>query len=272
MRAASTPVARLLLVVGAALVALGEVPRLVEPDRLAWTVPLDAVFHSSAVGGTLVLTGLAFVATTILLAAREAGRTAPAFRLATILAPLWVLQVVVLATVMIARALDTLAPPSNLTAEMWTAVLTFRWNFWITDHMLAIPGELLGLALLSIAAQLVALLAVVVVALPSRWNHLVLGCVAVAAAAVVVALRVRVVGVQDPYVLLLDTFARSDAFFLGVAAACAVRAGRRLGPSASNGALMVLLGVVLASSFVSTEQHLDGAAPGGRAAREHCPS
>jgi hypothetical protein len=256
MTPASTAVARLLLVVGAVLVALGEIPRLVEPDRLAWTVPLDALFHSTAVGGTLVLTSLAFIATTTMLVAREAGRTAPLFALVTILAPLWVLQVVVLGTVMVARALDPLAPPSNLAGAVWSAVLTFRWNFWITDNMLVIPAELLGLAVLSIAAQLVALVAVVVVVLPSRWNRVVLGCAAVASAAVVVALRVRVVGVQDPYVLLLDTFARSDAFFLGVAAACAVGSGRRVGPSASNSALVVLVGVVLASGFVSTEQHL----------------
>ena len=174
----------------------------------------------------------------------------------TILAPLWILQVVVLVAVMAARALDTLAPPTTLTGEMWTAVLTFRWNFWMTDNMLAIPAELLGLALLSIVAQLVVLVAVVVVVLPGRWNHVVLGCAAVASAAVVVALRVRVVEVQDPYVLLLDTFARSDAVFLGVAAACAVRAGCRVGPAASNAALVVLVGAVLASGFVSPEQHL----------------
>ncbi|MCW2736529.1 hypothetical protein [Nocardioides sp.] len=256
MTSASTPVARLVLVAGAVLVALGEVPRLVEPDRIAWTVPLDAFFHSSAVGGTLVLTGLAFVATTALLTARGAGRTAPLFTLVSILAPLWILQVVVLGAVMVARTLDTLAPPSNLTGGVWSSVLTFRWNFWITDNMLAIPAELLGLALLSIAAQLLVLVAAAVVVLPSRWNRVVLGWAAVLAAVVVVALRVRVVGAQDPYVLLLDTFARSDAFFLGVAVACAVGSGRRVGPSASNAALVVIVGAVLASGFVSTEQQL----------------
>jgi hypothetical protein len=253
---ASTPIARLVLVVGAVLIALGEVPRVVEPDRLAWVVPLDALFHSSAVGGTLVLTGLGHVTTTALLRAREVGRAATVFTLLRVLALLWVLQLVVLVVVAVARAVDTLAPPDNLTGEVWSTVLTFRWNLWLTDHMLEVPAELLGLALLSIAAQLVALSALAVLALPRRGNS---GAVAIGAglAAVVVAgLRVQAVDVQDPYVLLLDTFARSDGFFIGVLAACVAGLGRRAGPSVSGAALVVLVGAVLASGFVSTDQQL----------------
>jgi hypothetical protein len=256
MTSASTPVARLVLVLGAVLIALGEVPRVVEADRLAWIVPLDALFHSSAVGGTLVLTALAHVTTTGMLRAREVGRTATVFVLLKVLALLWSLQLVVLAAVALARAVDTLAPPTNLTGEMWSSVLTFRWNLWLSGHMLEVPAELLGLALLSIAAQLVTLLAVVLVALPRRWNRVVLAVAAAVGAVVVAGLRVRVVDLQDPYVLLLDTFARSDAFFVGVVAGCLVALGRDVGPSASSGALVSLVGVVLASGFVSTDQHL----------------
>jgi hypothetical protein len=256
MTSASTPVARLLLVVGAVLIALGEVPRVVEADRLAWIVPLDALFHSSAVGGTLVLTALAHVTTTDMLRAREVGRAATVFTLLRVLTLLWALQLAVLVVVAVARAVDTLAPPTNLTGEMWSTVLTFRWNLWLTDHMLEVPAELLGLALLSIAAQLVTLLAVVLVALPRRWNCVVLAVAAAVAAVVVAGLRVRVVDLQDPYVLLLDTFARSDGFFIGVLAACLAGLGRRAVPSVSGAALVVLVGAVLASGFVSTDQQL----------------
>ncbi|TGN65535.1 hypothetical protein EXE59_17410 [Nocardioides eburneiflavus] len=254
MTSASTPVARLVLALGAVLIALGEVPRVVEADRLAWIVPLDALFHSSAVGGTLVLAALAHVTTTGMLRAREVGRTATVFVLLKVLALLWLLQLVVLVVVALARAVDSLAPATNLTGEMWSTVLTFRWNLWLSGHMLEVPAELLGLALLSIAAQLVTLLAVVLVALPRRWNRVVLAVAAAVAAVVVAGLRVRVLDLQDPYVLLLDTFARSDAFFVGVVAGCLVALGRDVGPSA--GALVSLVGVVLSSGFVSTDQHL----------------
>ncbi len=256
MRSASTPIGRLTLVVGALLIALGEVPRVVEPDRLAWIVPLDSLFDSSAVGGTLVLVALGHMTTTALTRAREVGRTAALFTLVRILAMLWVLQLLVLVVVSTARAVDTLAPPSNLTGEMWSAVLTFRWNLWVTGHLLEVPAELLGLALLSIVAQLVSLLAVVAVTLPQRWTRPVLAVAAGALAVVVAALRVRAVDLQDPYVLVLDTFARSDAFLVGVLGACLLGLGRRVGPSASSAALVVLVGAVLASGFVSTEQHL----------------
>ena len=67
-------------------------------------------------------------------------------------------------------------------------------------------------------------------------------------------------GLQDPYVLPLDTFARSDAFFLGVAAACA---GSRVAGPAPPGRRRAGApsGVVLASSFVSTDQHLAAQLP-----------
>jgi peptidoglycan/LPS O-acetylase OafA/YrhL len=253
---ASTPIARLVLVVGAVLIALGEVPRVVEPDRLAWIVPLDALFHSSAVGGTLVLTGVGHVTTRALLRAREVGRAATVFTLLRVLALLWVLQLAVLVMVAVARAVDTLAPPDNLSGEVWSTVLTFRWNLWLTSHMLEVPGELIGLALLSIAAQLVTLLALVVVALPRRWNGVAVAIGAALSTAVIAGLRVRVLDLQDPYVLLLDTFARSDAFLVGVLAACLVGLGRKVGPAVSSGALVVLVGAVLASKFVSTDQQL----------------
>jgi peptidoglycan/LPS O-acetylase OafA/YrhL len=253
---ASTPIARLVLVVGAVLIALGEVPRVVEPDRLAWIVPLDALFHSSAVGGTLVLTGVGHVTTRALLRAREVGRAATVFTLLRVLALLWVLQLAVLVMVAVARAVDTLAPPDNLSGEVWSTVLTFRWNLWLTSHMLEVPGELIGLALLSIAAQLVTLLALVVVALPRRWNGFAVAIAAGLATVVVAGLRVMAVDRQDPYVLLLDTFARSDGFFIGVLAACVAGLGRRAGPAVSGAALVVLVGAILASDFVSTDQHL----------------
>jgi hypothetical protein len=235
---ASTPIARLVLVVGAVLIALGEVPRVVEPDRLAWIVPLDALFHSSAVGGTLVLTGVGHVTTRALLRAREVGRAATVFTLLRVLALLWVLQLAVLVMVAVARAVDTLAPPDNLSGEVWSTVLTFRWNLWLTSHMLEVPGELIGLAL------------------PRRWNGVAVAIAAGLATVVVAGLRVMAVDRQDPYVLLLDTFARSDGFFIGVLAACVAGLGRRAGSAVSGAALVVLVGAILASDFVSTDQHL----------------
>ncbi len=256
MTNANTPMARLVLVVGAVLIALGEIPRVVETDQLSWIVPVDAVFHSSAVGGTLVLAAFAHVMTGALMRAREVGRTAAMSTLVRVVALLWVLQVVVLVAVTAARAVDTLAPPTRMSGEMWSAVLTFRWNFWLTDHMLEVPAELLGLALLSIAAQLVTLLAAVVMVLPERWSRAAVAIAAGLAIPLVAGLRVRAVDVQDPYVLLLDTFARSDAFFAGVLAASLAGFGRRVTPAASSGALVALVGAVLASGFVSTDQHL----------------
>jgi peptidoglycan/LPS O-acetylase OafA/YrhL len=256
MSGIGTPVARFLLVVGAVLVALAEIPRVVEADRLEWVVPLDALVRSSAVGAALILASVGYLAARALLRAREHGRLAPVLSALAVLAPIWVLQVLVLAAVEVARRLDTHAPPTGVTAEHWGAVLTFRWNLWITDHMLEVPGELVGLTFLSIAAQLLAVLTVAVVLLPRRWNVRVIAVLALTGAVAVVLLRARAAGFQDPFVLSMDTFARSDAFLLGVAAGCANELGRRLGPAASSGAVVALMGTVLASAFVSAEQHL----------------
>lgn len=256
MTALRSPQAALLLVLGAALVVLGEVPRIVEPDALAWLVPADAVVRSSTLGGTIVLACVGFTASRELLDARGEGRAAAVVALVGIVLPVAAVQVLVLAASSVARAMDPMVTGAPITSGAWLDVMTFRWNGWVTEHIMSVPTELLGLALLSIVVQLLALLAAVVVVLPRRWSDVVLGVSALMAALVVIVLRWQALDFQDPYVLTLDTFARSDAFFLGVAAACATRLGRRSGPAWSSAAGCLLVGVVLATSFVSTEQHI----------------
>lgn len=256
MTSSRSPQAALLLVLGAALVVLGEVPRIVEADNLAWLVPVDAVVRSSTLGGTIVLACVGFTASRELLEARADGRVAAVAALVGIVLPVAAVQVLVLAASSVARAVDSLATGAPITGDAWLNVLTFRWNTWVTDHIMTVPAELLGLALLSIVVQLLALLAAVIAVLPRRWSDVVLGMGALMAALVVIVLRWQALDFQDPYVLTLDTFARSDAFFLGVAAACAVRLGRHSGPAWSSAAWCALVGVVLATSFVSTEQHI----------------
>lgn len=254
---ASRPAVSFVLAVGTLLLVLGTIPRVVEPDQLAWIVPLDAFFRSSAVGGALALAALGHLTCSDLLNSRAQGRLAVVYTFVTWVVPLWVLQLAVVMAAAVTRRVDTLAPTATSISEgVWAAALTFRSNLWVSDHMLEVPREVLGLTLVSIAVQLTALLAVAVLLVPRRWSSTVLTAAAAVAALVVVALRWRAVEFQDPFLLSLDTFARSDAFFVGVFVACASRGGWRLGPSWSSGAALIVLGTVLAADFVSTEQLL----------------
>lgn len=250
------PGARFVLVTGAVLLVLGELPTVVGGDRLSWIEPFDALLRSGAMGEAMILAALGCLAGAALLDARVRGRTAVAYRLVTFVLPLWALQLVVLLAASIRRWVDTFAPDTAISDGVWGAVSTFRWNYWVADHMLEVPPEALGLTLFSIVAQLLALLAFAIAVVPQRWNVRVLGGLAALAAAGVVILRWRAVDFQDPYLLSLDTFARSDAFLVGVLVACLARSGRRLGPSWSSAASLVVVGVVMASGFVSTEQYL----------------
>lgn len=249
-------VARFVLAAGVLLVVLGEIPGMVGQDRMAWIIPLDALFHSSSIGGALVLAALGHVAGTALLSAREQGRAVVLYRLLTFALPLWALQLGVLVAATVTRWVDTLAHDAPITGGAWASVMTFRWNFWVADHMLEVPPEILGLTLFSIAVQLVALLALVVVVLPDRWVTGGVAALAGVTAIAVMALRARAVDFQDPYLLSLDTFSRSDAFLVGVLACCLARLGRRVDPSWSGAAVLVLIGGIFASGFVSTEQYL----------------
>lgn len=248
--------ARFVLVVGAFLVVLSEIPDVVGADELSWIAPLDALFHSNSVGGALVLAALGTMNASALLAARGSGRGATVHRLLTFVVPLWVLQLVVLVTAAVTRRVDTMAPDGGLGTQVWGAVTTFQWNYWVADHVMNVPAEVLGLTLFSIAVQLTALLALVIVVLPERWCTTVVGVTAGVAMVAVIVLRWRALDFQDPYLLTLDTFSRSDAFFAGVLAACAWSRGLTLRPQWSGAAALVLLGAVLATAFVSVEQYL----------------
>jgi hypothetical protein len=256
MNAGQSTMARFVLAVGGVLVVLGSIPVIVGPDMLDWIAPLDALFHSSAVGSALILAALGHLTCSALLASRERGRLATVHVLVVWVVLISVLQQVVLLAASATRLVDSLAPDESISGEVWAAVSTFRWNFWVADHVLDVPAELLGLTLFSIAVQLIALLTVAVLFVPRRWGSTLLAIAAALAALVVVVLRWRAVDFQDPYLLSLDTFARSDAFFVGVLVACVSRKGWRLGPSWSSAAALLVVGAVLATSFVSITQHL----------------
>ncbi|NPC44303.1 hypothetical protein [Nocardioides sp. zg-1230] len=256
MNAGQSVMARFVLAVGGVLVVLGSIPVIVGPDRLDWIAPLDALFHSSAVGGALILAALGHLTCSALLASRERGRLATVHVLVVWVVLISVLQQVVLLAASATRLVDSLAPDESISGEVWAAVSTFRWNFWVADHVLDVPAELLGLTLFSIAVQLIALLTVAVLLVPRRWSSTLLAIAAALAVLVVVLLRWRAVDFQDPYLLSLDTFARSDAFFVGVLVACVSRRGWRLGPSWSSASALLVVGAVLATSFVSITQHL----------------
>lgn len=256
MNAGQSTMARFVLAIGAVLVVLGSIPAVVGEEKLEWVVPLDALFHSSAVGGAFILAALGNLMCSALLASRERGRLAAVSVLAVWVVLLSLLQQIVLVAASVTRLADSLAPDGSISGEVWAAVSTFRWNFWVADHVLEVPPELLGLTLFSIAVQLTALLTVAVIVVPRRWSLTVLAVAAALATLAVVVLRWRAVEFQDPYLLSLDTFARSDAFFVGVLVACVSRRGWRLGPSWSSAAALLVIGTVLATSFVSITQHL----------------
>lgn len=256
MSAGQTTMVRFVLAIGAVLMLLSVIPAVVGPDRLTWVVPLDALFYSSAVGGALILAALGKLTCSALLASRERGRIATVYLLVVWVVLLSVLQQLVLLATTVSRLVDSLAPDGAISGQVWGAITTFRWNFWVIDHVLEVPPELLGLTLLSIAVQLMALLTAAVLLVPRRWNSTILAVAAALGVAAVVVLRWRAVEFQEPFLLSLDTFARSDAFFVGVFVACVSRRGSRLGPSWSSAAALLVVGTVLATSFVSITQHL----------------
>ena len=257
MNLALTPMARLVAAFGALLLILAQVPRLVDQDRLRWIDPLDSLVQGGGVGTSLLLAVVGFAGARMLWAARESGRLAAVVTLVTILLPLWLVQAVVVLGTWGSLEIDTKAAPeaTSSLAEQWVPVMTMQWNLWVSDHILEALPELTGLTLLSLVVQLLAVLAVAVVVLPPLLQPFVIGAVSTLGAVVLMVMRGRALDFQDPFVLSLDTFARADAFLLGVAAACVVALLGSRGPGLSGSALLLLGGAVMASTFIDIEEH-----------------
>lgn len=250
-----TQVERVLLMTGALLVLLGDLHRVIDPEWLTWVPPLDALFASRSIGTTLVLAAIGSWVARRALVQRGATRVQIISVGLSVMLPLWIASALVLSAVaglaQVKRGVDV---PEPVSSESWGQVLTFRWNIWAADHVLAMPAELSGLLLFSVIAHLVGLLVVVALVVPRRLPRPVLGLLAAVAAVAVMGLRIRATEFRDPFILTVDTFARADAFLLGVAAACL--ANLRARPSAwGEAAVPVVLGAALATAFVTSDQH-----------------
>jgi peptidoglycan/LPS O-acetylase OafA/YrhL len=268
-RSSPAPVATGMLGVAAVLYCLSQLATLVPPDDLDRIQPLDGLFRSANLAVSMLLAGIGFAVTTSLRKARETSVPDTLRAAASALVPVVVVVALVcLAALGFGRYDSTDQVPSSVTHDSVVHVLSFQWNDWVRDHPLGVRPDLASLWIFSVVVQLVlvALLAVLLLGRIPTVLAVLTGGLAIASC----AWRLQVLDASGWFAASLDTTARADAFLVGMTAA--LLAPRLRISAATAGALcgamvLVLVGLVLASSFVTVEGSLAVIGPiGGLAA------
>lgn len=246
------------------LVALAQVWRLFEVERLWWLQPLDAVLSSGRVGVTMVASCVGYLCALSVLRGQGSALHIRAARMLGPVVLAWVLTALAFAAVLCSASLDDRNPsnPDDLRA-LALPVLGLYWNQWIVENPLGAPSSLSGLWVISVLVQLWVAV-VVVVALLARWPR------ALAAALLAVASAAawwRTTQVLDGawFEASLHVAGLADAFCLGAAAmvGSAIVGTRRPRWSAGvfSGAVLAGAGAVLAGAFYANDGVVVGVAP-----------
>ncbi|MET0766495.1 MAG: hypothetical protein ABWY50_02515 [Aeromicrobium sp.] len=255
LRGPALPLVIGLQAVAAVLYCLALTGRLLPVEDLDLVRPFDGLVRSGNLAQTMLLTTLGFALTRLLL---EARRRSPVVCLAVgvmwLAGLLLVLALVCCLAWLFGRVQDPPVASAEVTRTSIQQILTFRWNYWVAEHPLGSRADLVSLWFLVVAAQLVAGLVVLVLVL-GRLERVLAVTVALLAVAALVWREVAF----DEYGWFqasLDTLARSDAFLIGVLAALMsprLRFTPNLAAAIASGSFLVLLGLVLASSFTTVE-------------------
>jgi peptidoglycan/LPS O-acetylase OafA/YrhL len=228
---------------------------LVERIDLSRWKPLDAVFTSGNLAVEMLLTGTGFVVTRRLLEARARAGVRGVLRAVFVrLGRIGVLVALVVAAVLVVAGVDGTDPtPSAVTRSTVEQVATFSLNSYIAGHPLSVRADLTSLWYVSVEAQLVLLLMVLVALLGAR-RRLLLGLLALLAVAEL-GWRWLVLDQHGWFQASLRVDARAIGFLLGALAAVVVSGRRPATPSDpwAGAALLLLGGLLVAGSWRSVQ-------------------
>ena len=247
---------------GVALWVLSQSWPLFDFKDLEWVAPLDGIFRSGRAGVSMLLAGTGFLMTVRLMRARSRGSGLLRVLASHLIATSIVLVFVVAAVFLVIRVDTTDQGSWTQFRDSLLPLLTYQWNYWVLSHPVTVRADLTPLWFFSIQTQLVLVLAAAVVLL-GRWRLLmVLG--SVAAIGVAVVWRHETLDTEGWFEVALNTAGSGDAFFLGVLAALVTPWVRLRPPVAAGwvgGALLVLVGVVIAGSFMNVNELFEIQAP-----------
>lgn len=229
---------------------------------LTWISPLDVLARSGNMGVSLVLVALGFGVSATLLLARARGLRALGMATLQTLGGLWAVQAVTLAGYAILGLVLDSRPGLAGHSEVVNRALTFRFNTYAADNLLVVPPELHALWVFSVAAQLVALIALGIALFGARP-----GVTAIGVGAVALGLqwwKADMVDAAGWFAAAWSTAYRADVFLIGSAAA--LLAARRpvgvvRGNALASAMSLALVGVVLAGAFVGPEVTLSRLVP-----------
>lgn len=249
----------------AVLFCLGQAFVLLDPVRVAELRPFDCLVRSGNLAVTMLLTIAGHGVTRALIRARTRGAAAYAAEVARYYVGIVALLSLVIAAVWLVSVTDSTDVGAAETIRSSAAnILTFRWNVWLSDHALSARADLAPLWYFSVEAQLVAVAAAAVLLLGGRTR--LLAVLAVVGAVASFWFGDDLLARDGWFVASLNTGVRAYPFLLGMAAAL-VAPRLRLTPQRAaglcGGALLLLVGCVIASSFIGVETFFRVQAPVG---------
>lgn len=253
-----------LLGLGASLMAVSQVWRLLDVRRLWWLQPLDAILANGRVGATMLAVCVGFLCGLSFLARHP--REVPS-RLRVALGPVcmtWVLTAVAVAAVLCSAALDDRHPsdPEDV-SRLARPILGLYWNLWIIENPLGAPSSLSGLWIISALVQLWLAGAVVFVLL-ARWPRVIVA-ILLMMAAYAGWWRTSLVLDGAWFEASLHTLGLADGFCVGALAALVVGVVDTRGSTWAAGlfsaAMLAWGGVLIGSAFFTNDGLVVGVAP-----------
>ena len=247
--------------VGVTLLVLSQGWLLLNVADLSKARPLDALVRSGNLGVTVLLTCTGFAVAQSLSRVPASGRVPGQARvlLRYLLGASALLVLVVSAVAVVAAVDSTDATSSAITQESLGQVLSLNWNSYVRSHPLAVRPDVVGLWYVSVEAQLVLALTVLMAVL-ARTRRTLIGVLAVGFVALSVW-RWWVMDAHGWFQAGLRTDARADAFVLGALVALLVE-GWRADPdraaAVTGGAMLLVPGVVLSSAYATVRDFYQG--------------
>ncbi len=251
-------VARSLVLCGAVLYLLSQVPLAARSPDLSLLEPLDGLVRSGKLALAVILGSIGFLLGHDLLAARRVSLLAVAFAACRWVSAVLVPTLLVCAAALVAGRWDeTDTTDPGTTRRSLLRALTFGWNWWQRANVGStdVRPDLAGMWVPAVLMQLIVAGALTVAILGGRTR--LLAGLAVMAAVVCAVVRERTLESDGWVVTAVGTAERADAFLLGLAAAV-VAPRLVLDPARSStmlgGGALVLAGCVLAPSLITVDQ------------------
>ncbi len=258
--------------VATVLYVLGQLGQFLPQPDLDLVRPFDSLVRSGNEAVSVILATVGFVLTRRLLEERARGWRAPVPAATAILGVVVMLLAMVCLAALVVFAVDDSDTTSR--SVTWTSirhVMTFDWNFYLSERPLSSRPDLSALWLFAVLVQLGAAALALVVVLGTRPVLFAVACGAIVVASV---LWLAVTGDDlGWYRSSLSTVGRADEFALGMLAASVsrrIRLAPETAASIGGGTALCLLGSVLASSFLGSGDAQDWLVVVGLLAALYC--